>query len=385
MDQGTIKQFFGLLRSAICGTKPDNESFSREQLFEMISVSKKHDILHLLEMGLKQGCSSSADVVISDNSILNAAYRYEQTKYELDILCEALESAEISHIPLKGAVMCRYYPEEWMRTSCDIDILIKEKDVDKAVSLLTDKYGYTFHKRGSHDVSLFTPNQKHIELHFSLVEVGVANKSSAVLNNVWKTAHVCENYRCQYEMSDEMFYFYHIAHMAKHFENGGCGVRQFIDLWLLDNIKDFDLHKRDTLLEQGGLLRFAQVSRRLSTVWFEGAEKDTISEQLEQYILNGSVYGTKENRVAVQRQKKGGRIKFALYKIFIPYDELVLHYPIVKKYRCLTPVMHICRWFKLVFGGHFAQVSDELKYIHTVSEDKTEEITILLNNVGLNQ
>lgn len=29
-------------------------------------------------------------------------------------------------------------------------------------------------------------------------------------------------------MKEEMFYFYHIAHLAKHFEVGGCGIRQII-------------------------------------------------------------------------------------------------------------------------------------------------------------
>ena len=54
-------------------------------------------------------------------------------------------------------------------------------------------------------------------------------------------------------MTDEMFYFYHIAHMAKHFEEGGCGIRPFIDLWTLDNIKDVDHDKRDELLSRGNL------------------------------------------------------------------------------------------------------------------------------------
>lgn len=375
MDQRTIQQFFSLLRSAICGTKPENEPLSQERLLEMISVSKKHDILHLLELGLKQDVAS--------DSVFKAVYRYEQTKYELNILYEALESAEIPFIPLKGAVMCRHYPEEWMRTSCDIDILVHEQDVQKAVSLLVDKYGYVFHKKGTHDISLFTPNKKHVELHFSLVEDGVAKESSSVLNTVWEAAYPCENCRYRHAMTDEMFYFYHIAHMAKHIENGGCGIRQFIDLWLLDNIKDADFSKRNELLRQGGLLRFAQVSRRLNGIWFDGAEKDTVSEQMEQFVLNGGVYGTKENRIAIQQQKKGGRIKYALSKVFIPYDELVLHYPIVKKYRLLVPVMQIRRWCKLIFGGHFDRAADELKYNCAVSDDKAENIKILLKNIGL--
>lgn len=386
MDQGTIKQLFALLRSAICGTKL-NESecrvFFDERFLEMISVAKKHDVLHLVELGLKQNSLVPDSSVVTDDSVLKAIYRYEQSKYETDILCEALESAEIPFILLKGAVMSRCYPEEWMRTSCDIDVLVHKEDSEKAVSLLIDNYGYVFHKRGSHDISLYTPNQKHIELHFNLVEDGVANESSAVLDKVWDTAYICENRRYRYAMPDDMFYFYHIAHMAKHFENGGCGIRPFIDLWILDNVSDADFLKRDELLEQGNLLKFAKASRRLSRIWFEGAEADEVSLQMEQFVLKGGVYGSKENKIVVQQQKKGGRINYALSRIFVSYDELVLHYPIVKKHRWLMPVMQMRRWCKLIFCGHLARVTDELKYNRTVSADKAEYINILLNSIGL--
>ena len=131
-------------------------------------------------------------------------------------------------------------------------------------------------------------------------------------------------------MTDEMFYFYHIAHMAKHFEEGGCGIRPFIDLWTLDNIKDVDHDKRDELLSQGNLLKFAEVARMLSRVWFENNEHTEITKKMERYILRGGIYGTNENRIAVQQQKRGGRLKYALSKIFIPYDNIKFHYPIYK-------------------------------------------------------
>ena len=82
---------------------------------------------------------------------------------------------------------------------------------------------------------------------------GVAKSSCEVLKNVWQSAFLQKKKEHCYEMTDEMFYFYHIAHMAKHFEEGGCGIRPFIDLWTLDNIKDVDHDKRDELLSQGNL------------------------------------------------------------------------------------------------------------------------------------
>ena len=69
---------------------------------------------------------------------------------------------------------------------------------------------------------------------------------------------LCENSKFRYEMTDEFFYFYHIAHMAKHFENGGCGIRPFVDLVVLDRMDSENFSKRDELLKSGGLLQFAR-------------------------------------------------------------------------------------------------------------------------------
>ena len=184
-------------------------------------------------------------------------------------------------------------------------------------------------------------------------------------------------------MPDEMFYFYHIAHMAKHFENGGCGIRPFIDICILDGMTEPNTTKRNTLLENGNLMKFANVARKLSRVWFFGEEYDDISKQMEDYILRGGVYGNNENRIMVQQQKKGGRIKYALSKIFVPYDVIKFHYPILQKHRWLTPIMEIRRWCKLIFCGHAKRTTNELKYNQRISFEKANETREFLSHIGL--
>lgn len=159
-----------------------------------------------------------------------------------------------------------------------------------------------------------------------------------------------------------MFYFYHIARMAKHFENGGCGIRPFIDLLILDNLREVDHKKRDNLLEQGNLLKFANSARRLSRIWLLNEPYDVVSKQMEDYILRGGVCGNNQNRITVQQQKKGGRFKYVLSKIFIPYDVIKFHYPILQKHRWLTPFMEVRRWCKLIFCGHLKRIAKEIQY-----------------------
>ncbi len=379
-------ELFNLLRSSISGEKLSakvRDSISSEQLQSLLILAHKHDLGHLLAWGLKQNGLIPKTDTSAEKHIFKAIYRYEQMSYEYENVCNALEKAHIPFIPLKGSVIRSYYPEPWMRTSCDIDILVHRQDSEKAMALLIDEYKYTYHDKGPHDISLFSPGQVHIELHYDLIEEGRANCSTEILTKVWDTATVRDGFSFWYEMTDEMFYFYHIAHMAKHVEEGGCGIRSFLDLWILDNIEHAATEKRNELLEKGGLLKFADAARGLSQVWFENAEYDSVSKQMEDYILRGGVYGSDENRIIVQQQKQGGRIKYALSKIFVPYDVIKFHYPILQKHRWLTPVMEIRRWCKLIFCGHAKRTINELKYNQNVTRDAADNTKKFMESIGL--
>ena len=67
---------------------------------------------------------------------------------------------------------------------------------------------------------------------------------------------------------DKMFYFYHVAHMAKHFEIGGCGVRPFLDSYLLLYYAQYRTESCCQLLRKGGLLTFAKAVK----IWRVGGE-----------------------------------------------------------------------------------------------------------------
>ena len=387
MDKNITKVFFDLLKSAVTGgslSEEELKAYSPDILESLIEMSAKHDVTHLLALGMKQnGLLPKKDELGIGNFIFNAVLRVEKIKSEFEVICKTLENKNIPFLPLKGSVIRAYYPEDWMRTSCDIDILVHEADIQKATDVLVSECGCRYSGKGSHNASLFAPNNTHIELHFVLVEKGLANEASAVLENVWDTVKLKEGSSCWYEMPDEMFYFYHIAHMAKHFENGGCGIRPFIDLKILEEIKDKDIEKRNRLLEEGKLLRFADSVRKLSNTWFGDSKHSGITIKMEEYILKGGVFGSKENKISVKQQKKGGKLKYALSKIFIPYDEIKFHYPVLQKKPYLTPVMQVRRWGKLIFCGHLKRTSEELKYNNSISKAEGDNVGRFLIDIGL--
>ncbi len=386
MDSRTIELLFALLRSAILRNQLQEQKiklYNEDRLQSLITFAKLHNVAHLVVYALKYNSLLPQEDKAVRKELVGAVCCYEQLHYEYEELCNIFQSLRMPYIPLKGAIMRKYYPEPWMRTSCDIDILVKEDKVEEVANHLVKKYGYIRDKKSIYDISLFSDTGIHLELHYNLVENDTKEEVSNVLKGVWNTAIEDKENTYLLQMTDEMFYFYHIAHMAKHFVHGGCGIRPFIDLWILDTMGGVHQNKRDELLKQGDMLKFAENARLLSRVWFENEEHTETTQQMEQFILRGGIYGTNDNRIVIQQQKKGGRFKYALSKIFIPYDVIKFHYPVLQKYKWLTPIMEIRRWFKLAFCGHAKRVIKELKYNNNIQQEEAERIQVLLNNIGL--
>ena len=379
MDSEMTKLFFALIRSAIRGEKlsgSERDALSSLELSDLLKLADKHEIAQLIVYALKENGFST---VPFEKLLFKAIYVYDRMNLEFTRLTEVLESAKIPFIPLKGAVIRKRYPQPWMRTSCDIDVFVRESDLEKAISVLCEKCGYECGERGPHDVGLTASNGTRIELHYKLVEEARVGEAFDVLVRVFENAEVCEGSQYRYEMTDAFYHFYHVAHMAKHFETGGCGIRPFIDLWLLDGIEGASKEGRDKLLEEGKLLKFAEKARNLSKVWLEGQEADEFSLQLERFILGGGVYGSSENRVALHQKKKGGRIGYLVSRIFASREKLKGYYPILEKHPWLLPFMQVRRWF-LIFQPNVARMAKgELSANKSIGKDMND----FLENVGL--
>ena len=384
MQQTVEKAFFALIRFEIKGdTLCDDikNSITPDVLPALFKLSKRHDLAHLIgdaldKNGLLPDGTEAKKRFLRERDL--AVYRYEQQQYEFVQICETLENAKIPFIPLKGSVIRAYYPEPWMRTSCDIDILVDKTNLVPAQKILEQNLEYQAKEvESSHDVSLYALSGVHIELHHSLVEDEYAQSSSDVLCTVWD--EIAESQSYQKTMSDEMFYFYHIAHMAKHFEIGGCGVRPFLDVYLLLQKKpDFHSEKCSQLLKQGKISTVTKAIEETTYVWFGEAEKTSLAKEIQDYILYAGMYADFENRAAVQQAKKGGRFKYLWSRIFLPFSQLSLQYPIVTTKRYLGPFYQVKRWFRLLFGNDSNNVAREIKATATVKKGKCTRVKNLL-------
>lgn len=376
------RMFFYLLYCAISDTvlsKSVKNQFKTEYLEEFYSMAKKHDVAHLIAYVLfNEGLidKESPYYLKFKKAQLLAGYRYERNSNEQECLESVLKEANIPYILLKGAVISKKYPQGWMRTSSDIDVLVKKKDFDRAINVLTKKRDYKHNVVYTHDISLYNDVGVHIELHHCLIEENLMTVADKILDNVWDNLDENGN------MTDEFFYFYFIAHTAKHFQHGGCGIKPFLDLWIMEN-KLKENPKRDELLEKGGLLKFKQHCINLMNIWFNGTKCDDFSKNLTKYILDGGVYGNFESAVLVGRAKKGGKIKYLFSRMFLPYDVIRFQFPVLNKHKYLMPLMQVVRWFKIIFMGGAHRSSEELKLSANLTKEQLNQISEMLNELGI--
>lgn len=376
-----------LISAEICGKEVDADlikSLNDDELKSLYALSKKHDVGHIVGDALiKSGLINNEEVKSAfEKQILTAVYRYEGINAEIEEIKCVLEECSVPFILLKGAVIRFLYPEPWQRTSSDVDVLVKQEDVKRCRKAFEER-GYKYYCQTDHDVSYFSPTGIHLELHHTLIEKEESCKKDAedVIKNVWNYSSPKSGGN-EYALSDDFFYFYHLAHMAKHFYNGGCGLRSFIDLWLLNNKAEFDTEKRVAIVKIGGLEKFEANATLLSNVWFDGGKHNETTEIMEKYLLSGGVYGSEKNRVDFGQSKKGS-FRYVLSRIWLPYGQLCKRYPSLKGKRILQPFYEIRRWFNLLGEGKIKKGVGEVKEATSVSKEKSDEISVMMKGLGL--
>ena len=379
--------FFNLIRQEICGTEVNKEIYENidsDTLDLLYAFSKKHDITSIIAVALsKSGYLSDNGLAERFNSeLMLSIVRYRQMEHEFEAITSALESEKIAYIPLKGAVIRNYYPQKWMRTSCDIDVLVKEEDLDRTVRLLCEKLSYkTDGKIAYHDISLFSESGVHLELHFSLRED--KENLDKILSRVWSYAAPEFQNTSKFVMTNEFLIFHIIAHASYHFVCGGCGMRSLIDLYLLEKNLQYDKEKLMSLCRECSVDKFALSLEKLCRVWFEGDDYDELTERIEDYILNGGMYGDSETGIIIRQKKHGGKIKYLFKRIFPSYSLMCRRYPNLKKCCFLLPFYYAKRLFSLLIDKNSKIAKQELSVIMHADKGKNKSIVNLIDDLGL--
>lgn len=343
--------FMNLIRSRLCNATcipPVSGSISSDIVSHFMLLAKKHDLIPLIGSQLLEESTSLSQEEKDGirEAVCACICHYERMNYDLQWLADILEEGGIPHIPLKGSVMRNYYCDPWLRTCADIDILIPEQMLESATTLLCKKGCMQEAGRRYHDVPLRTPGGNTLELHFSIKEDIPAMDQT--LSRVWDYCELVPGKQFQYRQSTEFLLFHLLAHMSYHLIHGGCGIRSFLDIWLLrqnEHIYDGILQ---ALLSQSQLSEFYKNVVALTQVWFEDKAHNESTLVLQEMVLNSSTFGTRDNEILMEQAQAGSRAKYTLYRIFMPRKLLAKQFPILVNHPVLLPFCQFLRWIRIL-------------------------------------
>ena len=339
-----VQVLMGLLKSRVTGAPADIAGFSalsEQEQQKLGALSRSHSVSQLVGDALGGSLGALPTVAPLVQDTLGALGRTEVMEYDRQQITGVLKQAGIPFIQLKGARIRGYYPEPWMRSSGDIDILVHEQDAERAAGLLEQQLQCTRGARCYHDILLTTPEGVELELHFSL-RINVPD-IDRLLARVWEQSRPVQD-SCEYVQTPEFFIFHVVAHMVHHFLSGGFGIRFLLDYFLLQQKLRWDDRAVSELCREAGIETFRQNMQQLVQVWFRDGSYTPQAQRMEAYILEGGIFGSRENGIAVQQNQHDSRFYYLLRRVFPKTAYMRATYPELRDRPYLLPVCHVRRW-----------------------------------------
>lgn len=374
--QKTEQLMLELVRLTLSGESFDRISADSRQADEIMAFARRHSMSYIVSGALKQLGFDYAEDRIFPVTVA------ERQTHALDLFCSALENAGVDYIVLKGPVIRDYYPDPYMRASSDIDILVKEKDIDAAAAAVDGIMHYKSRDKRFHDIKFVYGAGLALELHFSLSENN--GDADSVLDTVWQYALPCPGTDHRYTMTNEFFMFYLTAHMAYHFtQGGGCGVRSFMDIYILNRKFKYDVSKTKELCKSCGLLTFFETVCETAEVWFGGSTHTRATSAVEKFILAGGTYGSFDNKIAICGTASGGKAKYILMQLLPPLESMQYAYPALKKAPVLLPFYWVMRAFRLAFSQKGKRGMKEIGKMTELDKQKQSDTADLFSMLEL--
>lgn len=376
------KGIISLIRSALTGDKlalPDDFP-----LGEALKIAQKHQIINLVYYGaVNCGFSPDDPAMLSVfNRVCSNISRNQRQTYEYKRIAEAFDKNGIDYLPLKGLEIRTFYPKEDMRIMGDIDILIKEKQYPEITAVMTE-LGFTDANESNHE-HIWKNGGVIIELHKKLIPS--YNKDYyKYFGEGWQLARPAKNCEHLFKMKDEDNYIYIFSHFAKHYRDGGIGLRHLVDLYICrKHFENLHFDYIDRELEKLHLKEFYHnVSMTLDTL-FEDKESNDMTDIIISYIFESGPYGTKMRQMISSRIKNasGSMTNEAVSIVFLPLENMKLEFPILKKCPVLLPVFWVVRGFRTILFRKNT-IKKNVEKLAMVNDDNVKEYESLLNYVGL--
>lgn len=359
---------------------------------ELVDIAKRNHITYLLFSALmRSGSLTKDEYIFCQNQVLKSITTSLAQTNDLKKWISECEARGIVNHPMKGAVLKYIYPNPEMREMSDIDILIEESSMDKAISLLTDM-GYSLNRAVKHhDIYVKKPLMV-IEAHRSMYDKHVDRTQFEYFDGFSKAILKGEN-KYTYNFTDEDFYVYMVAHIAKHFYEMGCGIRNLIDVYVYRKKFAGKLNQQylDEEFSYCGLSNFVNYIEKLAFNWLGGMDfKEEIAEMkvfysdLFQYMCDSGIYGKDANGIwnkfADEQLADATETYLKKWYYFPPVSYMVKYYTWLEKWPWLLPIA----WFVRGCRGLFLHKGEQKReMVSDINQDDIVKYQRIYKNMNL--
>lgn len=374
LQNGTFLVY--LASCSLSGATPTREMLQGMDMEQLYRLSKFHSMQGIAKMGLdvylKNGGSLSPD---TEQYYAKFKLAYEKSikklvafSFEREALYAFFEELKMPYLPLKGIVLCRYYPRIGMRQMTDNDILISQSKAKQIRSFMKQK-GYKVYSFGIGCHDIYCSENLTFEFHRTLTPETLKDGAAArFCREAVERARKNAGGKLLLAFSPEDFYLYQLLHTYKHFENAGTGLRSLMDIYVMRHMSglSFDRAYIDKELSALGITAFANSMEQLADLLF-GTDPEylkktvaTLPENLlSLYLLliNSGTFGTDEQQMkkSLLKVAKGKnisfftKIKYLLTRIFPPYRLYRERYPHASKWVVTIPILWFVRLLSAIF------------------------------------
>ncbi|MFV2047230.1 nucleotidyltransferase family protein [Metabacillus sp. YM-086] len=213
--------------------KADIIHFNLEPTF--LSMLKHNNIIDTIPINLKDMLLKKYNQQFIQNLLI---------KNQTQMILSAFEENNIFVIPLKGPFFSeKYFNDFAARSSSDIDILIKEEQIDETIACIK-KLGFIVEENNDEEhfhrtFSKTLPGSTIpllIEIHWNIVR---ENTSTLSIDELWNQSIPIENYQFVLELSTIHAFYFIILHSWRHNLDS---LKHFLDIIQMIKIHGNDLN-----------------------------------------------------------------------------------------------------------------------------------------------
>ena len=381
------KEFFSILKSSLTDKKAVvNSKFDWENALE---TAKSHGVQVLLYYGIKKSnLIVPPEIMGFLEKVVYVLVRKSATQdYEAKKIYADFNENKIKYMPLKGDVIKKLYPNIEMRYMGDVDVFIDTEQYSM-IKNIVKKNGYDEICESDHEYIWAKNECLTLEMHKRLVPSYNKDFYSYYYDGWSRAINVSGT---EYVLSDEDLYIYIFTHLAKHYRDGGIGIKHFVDIYVFLNSKlNLDMDYITNELKKMNLDIFHQNVLNTIDVWFNDKAEDDMSDFISNKVFSSGAYGTKYNKLMADALKNAKKLKStkkvrwicAINYIFPSYSNMCKRNDMLKYFPFLLPFAWVVRWINiLLFKGRL--VKRKVVEVHNTSDKNIQKYHYDLKYVGL--